>query len=244
VPQATGGGFWPWENTGTGAGTGSGVLPAYVDDEDDDRSPPGTHMLRLAGIIAACLLVLVACVIAFNLGRGKTPLGTTPDSSPSSNRSPGASSGATPAPLPGVTARDFDPQGSDHAENPGEVGLAVDKSPTTAWTTLRYDQQFGPGGLKTGVGLVLDLGDDHTVSKVQLTTVGSPTTVSIYVTDTNPADLHGLKVAGSSTITGTQGAVTLTRPAQGRYVVVWLTRIPAVPGGFRGGIADVVVDGV
>ncbi|MBV9921000.1 MAG: hypothetical protein JOY78_09160, partial [Pseudonocardia sp.] len=73
-----GGGFWPWDNAGSASSTGSGVLPAYVDDDeqlDDDRRPPGASMLRLAGIIAACLLVLVAVVVAFNLGRGKTALG-------------------------------------------------------------------------------------------------------------------------------------------------------------------------
>ncbi len=76
--QPAGGGFWPWESTGPG--TGSGVLPAFVDDEEEDeRNPPGSSMLRLALIVAVCLLVLIGCVIAFNLGRGRTPLGTVPD---------------------------------------------------------------------------------------------------------------------------------------------------------------------
>jgi len=72
------------------------------DDEEDDRRPPGTSMLRLAGIIAACLLVLVAVVIAFNLGRGKTPLGTTRDeSSQGTSRSPSPSTSAAVAPITG-----------------------------------------------------------------------------------------------------------------------------------------------
>jgi serine/threonine kinase PknH len=240
-----GGGFWPWESTGTGAGTGSGFLPAYVDeDEEDDRRPPGANMLRLAGVVALCLLVLVACVIAFNLGRGKTPLGTTPEpqSTTSAGRTP-SQSATTAAPITGVTARDFDPQGSDLAENPDEAGLAVDGNPSTSWQTSRYDQQFGPAGLKTGVGLVLDLGAGHAVSEVDLTTLGSPTAVSVYVTNQNPTTLQGLKVAGQSTITGTRGAVSLDPAANGRYVVVWLTKLPAVPGGFRGGVAEAVVKG-
>jgi hypothetical protein len=242
---AGGAGYWPWESTGTGAGTGSGVLPAFVDeDEDDGRRPPGTSMLRLAGIIAACLLVLVAVVIAFNLGRGKTPLGTTRDeTTPGPSRSTGSSSAPTAKALTGVTARDFDPQGSDHSENPDQAPLAVDGDPGTAWTTVRYDQQLGAGGLKTGVGLVLDLGEDHDVTQVELSTVGQPTGVSVYVTDTNPADLQGLQVAGRATLSGTHGVVTLGDTPTGRYVVVWLTRLPAVSGGFRGGISDAVVTG-
>ncbi len=242
---AGGGGFWPWESTGTGVGTGSGVLPAYVDeDEEDGRPAPGTSMLRLAGIIAACLLVLVACVIAFNLGRGKTPLGTTKEDTTQGPSKSSSSSGTPSATaVTGVTARDFDPQ-SGNGENPQEAALAVDGDAGTAWTTLRYIQQFGPAGLKTGVGLVLDLGASHDVSEVDLTTVGSPTSVSIYVSPTNPANLDGLKVSGSTVVTGTKGTVSFDQPVTGRYVVVWLTKLPAVPGGgFQGGIAEAVVKG-
>jgi serine/threonine protein kinase len=240
---AGGGGFWPWESSGTGAGTGSGVLPAYVDDEDDDdRRPPGTSMLRLAGIIAACLVVLVACVIAFNLGRGKTPLGTTPNDSGSTSRSPSPSA-TTASPIAGITASDFDPQGTDHSENPAEARLAVDGNPATAWQTSRYDQQFGPAGLKTGVGLVLDLGGSHRVSAVDLTTLGSPTSVSIYVFTQPPTSLRGAQAAGQADLRSTKGTVTLDPAVDGQYVVVWLTKLPTAPGGFRGGIAEAVVSG-
>jgi hypothetical protein len=238
-------GFWPWESSGTGAGTGSGVLPAFVDDEeDDDRRPPGTSMLRLAGIIAACLLVLVAVVIAFNLGRGKTPLGTTRDeSSQGPSRSPSSSSSASAAPITGITASDFDPLGTDEGENPDGTARAVDGDPATSWQTSRYDQQFGPTGLKTGVGLVLDLHGSHDVSEVDLTTVGSPTSISIYVTADPPQKVKGLQPAGSTDITGTKGTVSFDAPVTGRYVVVWLTKLPAVPGGFRGAISAAVVRG-
>jgi len=239
-----GSGFWPWENPGAATATGSGVLPAFVDeDEEDDRPPPGTSMLRLAGIIAACLLVLLAVVIAFNLGRGKTALGTARDESgPAPSRTSSTSASPTATAITGVTARDFDPQ-SGNGENPDEAPLAVDGDPTTAWTTLRYDQQFGPGGLKNGVGLVLDLGAGHEVSEVDLTLAGSPTAVSVYVVATAPQNLVGLKPAGTTEVTGSRGTVSLDKPVAGRYVVVWLTRLPAVPGGFRGGIAEAVVKG-
>jgi len=246
APVTTGAGpsgFWPWENTGSGVGTGSGVLPAYVDDDEDDRHAPGTSMLRLAGIIAACLLVLVAVVIAFNLGRGKTALGTARDgSSPSPTRSSSTSGGPAAGAITGVTAGDFDPQGGN-GENADQAPLAVDGNPATAWTTLRYDQQFGAAGLKSGVGLVLDLGAAHDVASVDLTTVGSPTSVSVYVSPTNPPNLVGLDVAGRAQLTGTHATITLDQPVTGRYVVVWLTKLPAVSGGFRGGIAEAVVKG-
>jgi hypothetical protein len=241
---AGGPGFWPWDSgpsTSTGAGTGSGVF-APISDEDDDAGRPGSNMLRLAGIIAACLLLLIGCVIAFNLGRGRTVLGTTP-SDPSSSRTGNPTGGPSPKVLTGVTANDFDPQGNPPEENPGEVSRVVDGNPSTAWQTLRYNENLGAGGLKTGVGIVLDLGTARHVSEVDLTTVGAPTQVQIYVAARPPANLQGLKVAGQTTIAGTHGVVRLAPSVPGRYVVVWLTSLPAVPGGYRGEIAEAVVKG-
>jgi hypothetical protein len=244
ISQGTGGGFWPWDNTGAGAGTGTGGLPAYVDEDETGRhAAPGSSMLRLAGIIAACLLVLVAVVVAFNLGRGKTPLGAARDDT-SQGPSTSPTSSSTPASTLKVSqARDFDPQGTDGGENPDEARFAIDGDPATAWQTSRYDQQFGPAGLKTGVGLVLDLGASRDVSKVALTLVGSPTSVSVYVAQRNPSNLVGLDVAGSAHVSGTKGTVTLNPAVTGRYVVVWLTKLPAVTGGFRGSVAEAVVTG-
>jgi hypothetical protein len=244
--DGTGGsGYWPWDSgpsTGTGAGTGSGVF-APIPGEDDDRRRPGSSMLRLAGIIAACLLLLIGCVIAFNLGRGRTVLGTTPSDPATSRSATPSTASAGPTIITGVTASSFDPQGSPPEENPTEAPNAVDGDPSTGWQTLRYNENFGPGGLKTGVGLVLDLGAGHDVSEVDLTTVGTPTRVQIYVAPSKPVNLQGLKAAGETTVNGTHGVVRLDHTVSGRFVVVWLTSLPAVPGGFRGEIAEAVVKG-
>ncbi len=242
----SGSGFWPWEGSGpaTGAGTGSGVLPAYVEDEEeDDDRPPGVSWLRLAAVVAACLLVLIASVIAFNLGRGRSPLGAVPDTPATSPTSGPSRASTTAGPIAGVAASDFDPQGRPPEENPQEAALAVDGDPKTAWTTSRYNENLGPGGLKTGVGLLLDLGRPHEVTEVQLTTVGAPTTVRIFVLASQPSAVLRRAPAGRATLSGTTGSVKLSSPTTGRYVVVWLTSLPRVAGGFRGEVAEAVVDG-
>ena len=50
-------------------------------------------------------------------------------------------------------------------------------TPRPSWSTSSYDQNFGPAGLKTGVGLVLDLGATTGVRQVDVTTVGWPTSL-------------------------------------------------------------------
>jgi hypothetical protein len=187
-------------------------------------------------------VLLVAIVVAYNLGRGRTPLGAIPDNS--RDRTPSATPSPTPArPIDGITASDFDPQADPPEENPELAPLAVDGDPETAWRTETYIQNLGPGGLKTGVGMVLDLKTKHDVSSVDLTLIGAPTAYSLYVTDEAPAGVDNLTPVADQTADSAQSRVALTEPASGRYVTIWLTSLPPVSGGFRGEIAEVTVRG-
>lgn len=225
--------YWPWEATDPGRTTGTRLTPVADD-------VPGRSWLRLAIGIGAAVLLLVAVVVAFNLGRGKTPLGAEPDTSETPSATPSTTPSATPTPVTGLTATDLDPQGGDGEENPDTVGQTVDGDPATTWQTSRYDQQLGPDGLKTGVGLVLDLGESRAVAEVDLRMVGEPTAVTLFVTDDAPTQVAGLDAVASQEV-GTSGTLSLPAPATGRYVTVWLTSLPQVAGGFRGEIAEIAV---
>jgi serine/threonine protein kinase len=241
VPAAAAGGatYWPWESTGPS--TGTGVTPVVDEPEDE---VPGRSWLRLAGVIAACLLLLLAIVVAYNVGRGRSPLGVLPGPD---DESPKSSPQATPSAqvISGVTASDLDPQGSPpQDENPELTPLAVDGKPGTAWSTMTYEQNFGPGGLKDGVGLVLDLGRPYDVSSVDLTFLGAPTGYQLFVTETAPTDVAGLTpVAEGTAEDESRTRVDLDKPAAGQYVTVWLTSLPQVSDGWRGQVAEVAVRG-
>ena len=82
------------------------------------------------------------------------------------------------------------------------------------------------------------------MSEVDLTTVGSPTRVQVYVTEDAPTNLQGAQLGGpDDRDRDPRCRSPWTPPSPGRYVVVWLTSLPAVGGGFRGEIAEVVVKG-
>ncbi|MBI2245413.1 MAG: protein kinase family protein [Nocardioides sp.] len=236
VPNGSGGSFWPWDDD---APSGTGPILA---DRPEDEGVPGRSWLRLAAVIGGCLLLLVAIVVAFNLGRGRTPLGAVPDDGGESGPSSPATSGAA-APITGVTATDLDPQGDPPEENPDLTGLAVDGDPGTAWRTMTYLQNFGPGGLKTGAGLVLDLGAEHEVSTVDLSFVGAPTGYSLYLGDQAPEAVAGLTPVATGTADGPRARVSLDAGSSGRYLTVWLTSLPAIADGFRGEVAEVTVRG-
>lgn len=235
----TAGSFWPWDDGPSS--TGTGPLTTGEDDRADEEVP-GRSWLRLAAVIAGGLVLLLAIVVAFNLGRGRTPLGTVPDDHDDPSPSSTASSSA-PTPITGITATDLDPQGDPPEENPELAPLAVDGDPGTSWRTMTYLQNFGPGGLKTGAGLVLDLGAKHTVASVDLTFVGAPTGFSLYLTDEAPESVDGLEPVATGTADEPRARVPLDDQPSGRYLTVWLTSLPTISDGFRGEVAEVTVRG-
>jgi len=102
------------------------------------------------------------------------------------------------------------------------------------------------GGLKPGVGLVLDLGTAHAVRTVTVVLTGAGTDLD---TRTATSAARPTALADFTEVAAARGAgsrVTLTAPAgtTARWVLVWLTRLPQVgANAYRGGIADVVVRG-
>jgi serine/threonine protein kinase len=239
-PHATTGqpDYWPWDSE-TGAGTGSGVIPV-AEDPDDEDEVPGRSWFRLAALIGTALLLLIAVLLAFNLGRGKSPLGAEPQPETPSTSGPTADPVTA---IEGTTARAFDPQGDTPEENSDQAPLAVDGDPATAWPTSDYFDQFGPTGLKTGVGLLIDLGKSQQVSRIDITTIGTPTEVTYYLSDTAPRAVADLEPIAEGTVSQERLRTRLDEPATGQYLVVWLTSLPAVGDVFRAEIAEVVVRG-
>ena len=245
--------YWPWDtdagaHTGHPYATGSHGLvdtgwPTGTGPVVEDEVP-GRNTFRLAAVILAAVVVLVAVVVAFNLGRGRTPLGTVPADEASS--SPSDRTSAAPArPLDVASVADLDPQGEDGEENPDSTPLVVDGDPATTWRTATYLQDFGPAGLKTGVGLVLDLGDSQEVRAVDLQLVGAPTGVSLFVTEQAPGGdpIAGGLEAVAEVTGGPEETVELDEPVQGRYLTVWFTDLPEVSDGWRAEVAEITVRG-
>ena len=77
---------------------------------------------------------------------------------------------------------------------------------------------------------------------VDLVLTGRSTGVALYVTDQDPTGVADLTPVVTDDA-GPKATLTPPSPVTGRYVVVWLTSLPAVSGGFRGQIDEVVVRG-
>ncbi len=223
-------GFWPWSGDDPAA-TGEPWEEQW--EEDNSRG-----WLRLAAILGACLVLLVAIVFAFNYGRDS---GGTPSSTPTAGESSGS---PTPTVVKIASADDFDPLANPPEENSDLAPLAIDGDPSTGWYTSTYQGNPKLGLLKDGVGLLLDLGKEQKVSEVDLRLVGSPSNVDILAAAQGasaPTSTDGLDRVARKRKAGERTTLTLDKPVVTRYLVVWFTSLPPANGGYRGEIAEVRV---
>jgi hypothetical protein len=187
--------------------------------------------LRLT-LLGALLMVLL---VAFALGsRG----GSDEPDVTSDLPAPTDSGGPV---ITGLTARLFDPSGNPGSAAQG-VGQAVDDDLGTAWSTGTFTDQFSPQGARSGIGIVVDTGAQQPITRVDLALQGAPSHVAVYVTSQLPQSVGTLRSVGDFDA-GAQESISTPEGTTGRYVVVYLTRLPQVGANYEGGIADVTVHG-
>ncbi|MCW2866124.1 MAG: serine/threonine protein kinase [Marmoricola sp.] len=211
-----------------------------------DDAPPvhtgreGRGWFRTAVAVGLLLVLLVSGLVALHQLRdsgGATASTDDTDSTPATS--------TTGRVIRAVGVRDFDPQGSPSTENPETVRNAIDTDPATTWMTKTYRGNPALGGLKDGVGLIVDLGRDQQVGSVDVRFVGAPTSFTVYAATGGvsafPTSLDQFDQVGQRQGAGTQARVALRGSPRTRYVLVWLTRLPAAAGGYRGEVATITV---
>ncbi|MDQ6649798.1 MAG: protein kinase family protein [Actinomycetota bacterium] len=150
---------------------------------------------------------------------------------------PAAPAAPPPATVTPVGLTDFDPEG-DGRENPDKVPLAVDADPSTAWETDTYRFRPDFGGLKSGVGLVADLGRPTSLSSVQVLLTQPGATVELRAADVAGSGAEDYRVVASAD--NAPAALTLkpAAPTTARYWLIWIRRLPSSDRGYREGIAS------
>ncbi len=209
------------------------------------RRGAGTWLRRLVGVIAGVLGVVGLGFLGWTLVTGG-PKPVTPRTQALSSASTAPSKAALPSTaaekaLPILSARDYDPLGNG-TENADLVALAIDRDPKSAWETVRYRSDYLSG--KPGVGILLDLGTPRPIDAVALGFVGRGTDVSVRLSDTVPDTPEAWTPFEEAVGVPEQITLRSPKPKVARFVLVWLTRLPALPdGSFQGGIASVKVLG-
>ena len=251
-------------------GTGPGAVETNPPPAEP-KQPSKKWKLSLAALIGVYLFLAAYALITNGGGSGTTvsAAATSPRaSSPAPGFAPasvppstarravaGASSGTKPtssAPVPragspaphplGVSSiAAVGPAGPSDGDNPQIAVRLLDVDTDQPW----YSQWYATpsfGGLRSGTGLLLDLGEAATVTDVRLT-LGSETGADVQV-EAGSTPSVDLPAVASAWDAGGTVRLTAATPVKARYLLIWFTRLPPDGHGHYQVIAyDVSVDG-
>jgi hypothetical protein len=165
------------------------------------------------------------------------PAPTTPATTPA--RSPAASGPAAHS-LSVASIVAFGPDGTSDGDNPAIVSR-INGGGQPWYSSWYATPEFG--NLQAGTGLLLDMGNQVTVSSVRLVLGGQEgADVQVLVGDTTA--LGDMSTVATATNVG--GTVRLSTPARasGRYVLIWFTALPPNgQGKYQVSVYGATVDG-
>jgi len=213
-------------------------------------------------------LVLVVGLVGYHLVTGAGPAGTASgaahvvthrqasharvsrapaarSASPPAHRT--ATTPAAPAAVPvralaPVTATAFGVFGPGQSDNPRAASRAIDGRSATAWRTDWYTTAR-LGNLYPGTGLLLDMGHPVTVTSARIS-LGHARGARLQLRVGARPVLAALRPVAHAAHAGGVVHLQLARPAHGRYVLIWFTRLPRKPGGaFQASVYNVRLRG-
>lgn len=203
---------------------------------DAEAPPPKKPARRLGrrlailGLVLAALGALgLAAALAFVGRDSKGTSGPGTATRETTTTAPTAEGRAVPLAAAGV----YDPPPGDGQENDAAVGNAVDRDPSTFWSTEGYDDGLAAIG-KKGVGIVLDAG--RAVAGVRFTVISDTPGFRARIEGGASPDggfraLSSLRRVGRSTSFSLDGS-------DARYFVVWITEL-ARPDRYRAHVNEV-----
>ena len=140
------------------------------------------------------------------------------------------------------TVTSFDPEG-DGTENDDATGLAVDRDPTTFWSTSVYRDNPNFGGLKSGVGILVDLGRPRSVRLAELALTQDGAVVELRAGNQQPNEAVDLPVVASTADGRSRTRLDIDPAVSARFWLVWFTSVPRDDGGYGVGVAEVALLG-
>jgi len=211
------------------------------------RRPRGVRILLLV------VLALVGAVVYLLVSRGSSPSRApgAPRShhtaAAAANRTTGPASstttpGASTGPLLIASAAAFGPAGIGHGDDPQNAALAIDSNPATAWHTDWY-ATAELGGLQSGTGLLLSLGNTATIMSATVE-LGRMPGGSIELRAGDTPVLADLPVVATSANPGGTVTMPLSVPVRARYALLWFTSLPPDGAGtYQAGVYSIRLTG-
>jgi hypothetical protein len=200
----------------------------------ESSTPTGRKM---AIVIAALLVIaIVGTIAAVKTLGGDNDSPSTPQGAQIGTAAPGKSpntggGAAAPITIAPTALRIVNPEG--RRDNEDTAGKMVDGDPNTTWRTEKYLGSANFGNLKTGMGVMIDLGKETAVSAVQVDMKLAGATVALKgstteVPDSKAGDAAAVQWAniGEPKVDAPTRLILSGQPEQKiRYLLVWFTKI-------------------
>jgi helix-turn-helix protein len=197
-------------------------------------------------------LVVVIGLVGYLLVAGSSPASHTPQAASShpASHHPGSPAptpsqhSTPPSPPPAATTLNpagvttFGPNGGDNSQL---ARHAIEGNPGSWHTDWYTTADFG--GLQHGTGLLLNMGKQVTITSARIR-LGSAAGTSLQLRAGNSPSLGGLKQVAHATNANGVVNLHLPSPAHGRYLLIWITRLPPDSSGtYQASVAGVHVSG-
>lgn len=226
---------------------------APVETGPTSRSRRRNGLKVTVGVVALLAVAAAALVVATNLGGGNPKASSSGIASPAPTSTARHPAQATPLTISSV--RVVDPKGNG-TELSG-AGKMIDGDTSTGWQTDWYNAaNFGGGGYKPGMGVLIDLGKEVDVTNVKVDFDQPGATLDARIGDVDPGSGHegdttvlaSYTKVGSTMIESAASSVVLPIGAKTRYILIWITRLPQIvtgkdAGKYQVGIEEITVSG-
>ena len=202
---------------------------------------PRNSKLIPALLIALAVIVIIALVFVFmRPGSGDevaAPQGTETAEADAQESTEPTEAPAKPVDIGIAKVTALDPEG-DGAENDDQADTVV-PGVKGSWQTDRYNSaKFG--GLKSGLGLALQLKEASPVGTVTVESSFAGGSFDVLVGDSDKID-DAKKVGSGKFAAKDVTDVALDEPVTGEYVFIWITELPAESDGFRARIPRISI---
>ncbi|WBL19912.1 hypothetical protein [Citricoccus sp. NR2] len=212
----------------------------YEYDDEEERSGAG----KWIGALLLVAVLVAAVVVAFNMLGSNDPSEPADENTVAEEPSEGTEGSGDPSPTEGGEGDEStaaepviagiqrvvpDNQGLN-SENDGDLPLAVDGDPATAWHSLSF-AQAPMGGFASSMALVVELEEESAISEINVTqNNGSGGSFQVIVSDSaDPAE--GTSIAEGS-FTGPTYSVPVPESegsaTTGQYVIINFTELPTL----------------
>jgi serine/threonine-protein kinase len=207
------------------AGTTHGEATTVLESVPESRRhlPTPSRRTSIVGILLVLAATGIALGIAALTGENERP------------RSGGGGGGAAGSEIELTQAEAFDPPPGDGQEHSEDVGLAIDGSPESVWTTETYNAPVIGDAIsgKEGVGLVVETAEPVQATSIAIRSETPGWIATIYGAAEGPPDnLEGWGTPISDPVEmETDQTIQLNAEQPARYFLIWITELAASDDG-------------